>query len=208
MSIKPIKICGITQQQNMLEVASLRPSYLGFIFYASSPRDVSEKIDRLRVNELSASIKKVAVVVNKPFDEVTGLVEKHGFDLVQLHGKETPQYCQEMRKIVKVIKTFPVYDELPAGLDDYTGVCDYFLFDTKTDRPGGSGKSFGHDLLNGYKGPAPFFLSGGLGPDFDLNSPVMKHPMLHALDINSRFESKPGIKNFALIEQFIEKWRG
>ncbi len=207
MNHKPIKICGITRQKNMQDTATLQPAYLGFIFYTASPRDVSEKIKTLLLRKLPSTIKKVAVVVDKPMADVVELIDIHKFDLIQLHGNETPEYCAQLQKRAKVIKAFRVWDELPQGLNQYAHVCDFFLFDTKTDRPGGSGKSFHHDLLNEYNGAVPFFLSGGIGPDFDLSSPVMKHPMLHALDINSRFELQPGIKNIALIEQFIVKWR-
>jgi phosphoribosylanthranilate isomerase len=206
--IPKLKVCGITQTANMLEIEALKPDYMGFIFYPPSPRDVSEKIKQLPLHDLAKDINKVAVMVNMPLGDAIETIEKYGFDMVQLHGQESPDYCLEIQKHTKVIKAFSVEDHLPRNLDEYTNCCDYFLFDTKADKPGGTGLKFDHHILNQYKGTKSFFLSGGIGPEYDLSKNTVVHPMLYALDINSRFESSPGIKNIALIKQFIKKVKG
>ncbi len=200
-----LKICGITDRANMLALAAMEPDYLGFIFYRPSPRDVSEKIVTLPLKDLPSSIKKVAVMVNQPLEEALSILNRYPFDLVQLHGSETAEYCKQIQKIVPVIKAFSVKDALPANLDDYKSCCDYYLFDTKADKPGGSGLRFNHAILNEYKGEKPFFLSGGIDPDYFLQENVFSHARLHALDINSRFESTPGVKDIKKVYAFLNE---
>ncbi len=206
MNALKIKVCGITQTDNMLEIAALGPDYMGFIFFANSPRDVSDKIDRLPLGELPAAIKKVAVLVNKPLEEAKGIILKYGFDKVQLHGNESPHYCRSLQKIVPVIKAFGITDKLPEELTYYENGCDYFLFDTKGKNAGGTGMAFNHAVLKNYTMTKPFFLAGGIGPEHAQDvafRKVITHPALHALDINSRFEIRSGIKDVGLIEKFI-----
>ncbi len=202
-----IKVCGITQESNMLKIAALSPDYLGFIFYKPSPRDVSHSIKQLPLHQLPPSIGKVAVMVNIPLDSALDIVETYGFDLVQLHGQEGPGYCSEMRKQRPVIKSFSIKEQLPENLDYYYHSCDYFLFDTQSQLPGGSGKSFDHSILQDYREDVPFFLSGGIGPGYENKKKPLRHPALHALDINSRFEVRPGVKDTALVKSFIDKNR-
>jgi phosphoribosylanthranilate isomerase len=200
-----LKICGITQAGNMLEIAALKPDYMGFIFYPPSPRDVSEKIKNLPLNLLAKDIKKVAVMVNSSLENAMEIVAIYGFDMVQLHGQESPSYCNDLRKKVKVVKAFSVKDDLPENLEEYENSCDYFLFDTKADKPGGTGLRFNHDILKQYKGRKPFFLSGGIDPEYGKNNDSFFHPWLYALDINSRFETTPGIKDVEMVKKFMEK---
>jgi phosphoribosylanthranilate isomerase len=200
-----IKICGITEQGNMMKIAGLGPDYLGFIFYPPSPRDVTEKIEHLSFNLLPAEIKKVAVLVDMPLQKAIRLVDKYSFDLVQLHGNESRGYCLEMKKYTEVIKVFRVKDQLPDNLDLYQDCCNYILFDTKADLPGGTGLSFNHGILENYPLDIPFFLSGGIGPETTNEVLSLGHPMLQAVDVNSKFEIKPGIKNISLIKDFIRK---
>ena len=187
----------------MLEIATLKPDFMGFIFYPPSPRHVGEKIADLPLHLLSGNIEKVAVLVNEPLESARELVSRYKFNLVQLHGEESPEYCLELRKNARVIKTFPVMDQLPSNLEDYLECCDFFLFDTRSEKRGGTGKSFNHEILADYKLPKPFFLGGGIGPDFYKPEPAFQHPMLYALDINSRFETQPGIKDIEMIKAFI-----
>ena len=202
-----IKVCGITQKQNMLKIAALKPDYMGFIFFENSPRDVSNKINGLPLSELPAAIKKVAVFVNKPLEDAENIIRRYGFDRVQLHGNESPEYCRKLQKTVPVIKAFGISDKLPDELASYENCCDYFLFDTKGKNAGGTGKAFDHAILKNYTMTKPFFLAGGIGPGHlqDGNfRKVITHPSLHAMDINSRFETSPGVKDVGLIERFIE----
>ena len=202
-----IKVCGITQKQNMLKIAALEPDYMGFIFFENSPRDVSDKIDGLPLSDLPAAIKKVAVFVNKPLENAENIIRKYGFNRVQLHGEESPEYCRKLQKIVPVIKAFGITDKLPAELASYENCCDYFLFDARGKNAGGTGIPFDHAILKNYTMSKPFFLAGGIGPEHlqdDTFRKVITHPSLHALDINSRFETSPGVKDVGLIERFIE----
>ncbi|TVQ84832.1 MAG: phosphoribosylanthranilate isomerase [Bacteroidetes bacterium] len=201
-----IKICGITQTDNMLEIAALLPDYMGFIFFKNSPRDVSDKIDGLPLNGLPAAIKKVAVFVNIPLEDSENIIRKYAFDRVQLHGNESPDYCKSLQKIVPVIKAFGITDKLPDELAAYENCCDYFLFDTLGKNAGGTGTAFDHAILKNYTMSKPFFLAGGIGPEHlkdDAFRKVTTHPSLYALDINSRFETSPGVKDVGLIEKFI-----
>jgi phosphoribosylanthranilate isomerase len=201
-----IKICGITQKDNMLEIAALLPDYMGFIFFENSPRDVSDRINELPLSKLPASIKKVAVFVNKPLEEAEKIIHKYGFDRVQLHGDESPEYCRKLQEIVPVINAFGITNKLPDELAAYENCCDNFLFDTLGKNAGGTGTTFEHDILKDYTMNKPFFLAGGIGPEHITNDAfrkVITHPSLHALDINSRFETSPGIKDVGLIEMFI-----
>lgn len=197
-----IKVCGIHCPLNMMEVAGAGPDYMGFIFSDRSPRDVSGIISEMPLQKLPRSIKKVAVMLNKPLSEARDIVRKYDFDLVQLHGNESPDYCKSMMKYAGVIKAFAVGDRLPDNLEDYSDSCDYFLFDTKSDKAGGSGKSFDHRLLLGYDFDKEYFLAGGIGPEFKIDGKPVNQG-LHALDINSRFESVPGIKKVSLIKIFM-----
>ncbi len=198
-----LKVCGITQKENMLEVAALQPDYMGFIFYPPSPRDVSNTIDQLQIMDISLHIKKIAVLVDQPYREAFSIIDRHKFDMVQLHGNESPGYCMELRKHAKIIKVFRVKDTLPDNLDLYENNCDFFLFDTKADKPGGTGVVFDHRILDNYTLDVPFFLSGGIGPEHIKRLQSINYPMLHALDINSKFETTPGIKNIDLLKNAI-----
>ena len=202
-----IKVCGITQKENMLKIAALEPDYMGFIFFKKSPRDVSNKINVLPLSKLPASIKKVAVFVNKPLEEAEKIISRYAFDTVQLHGDESPEYCKKLQEIVPVIKAFGITDELPDELTTYENSCDYFLFDTRGKNAGGTGIAFDHNILKDYNLDKTFFLAGGIGPEHaqdDTFRKVITHPSLHALDINSRFEISPGVKDVVLIEKFMD----
>lgn len=179
------------------------PDYMGFIFYKSSHRDVSMIIGNLELDSIPEEIRKVAVFVNAGTETILQVVERYRIDLVQLHGDEPPGQCHSLRSAVGVIKAFRVGERLPENIHEYEGCCDFFLFDSAGRHYGGNGFAFDHALLNGYRGNTPFFLSGGVSPsDIDyLNS--FTNPLCHAVDINSRFESTPGVKNINQIKTFI-----
>lgn len=155
-------------------------------------------------------INKVGVFVNAPIDEVLRTVDEAGLGMVQLHGEESPKTCERIAEYVTVIKAFRLRDDDQVlwKIKDYQGVADMFLFDTATSNYGGSGKKFNWELLKGLKIGKPFFLSGGIGPD-DVQAIHTFHedPVaadLFALDINSRFETAPGIKDLNSIDTFIK----
>ncbi len=199
-----IKVCGITNNEDLFRIAGLKPDYLGFIFYPPSPRDVSKKIADLSLNLIPSEIKKVAVLVDETEENALLLAKKKGFDAIQLHGNESPDFCKRLKNTCRVIKTFRVKDHLPDQMNLYEGKCDLFLLDTATDKPGGSGKKFDHSVLEGYNLQTPYLLSGGIGEEdadylLDLNQKGMA-----GVDINSRFELSPGVKEFLSIERFIK----
>ena len=191
-----VKVCGITTPQQAHEISQL-VDYVGFIFHPGSPRFVSQSYPSMKA-------KKVGVFVNVPLQELiqTALLEK--LDSVQLHGSESPEYCAAMKEQVQVIKSFGVdadfdFDQLKA----YEPYVDYFLFDTKTPKHGGSGKQFDWRLLKQYQGANPFILSGGLRPESLPQIQEVNHPKLTGIDLNSGFETQPGIKNLLLLKQFL-----
>jgi len=199
-----IKICGLSHPHNIRSLIPLAPDYMGFIFYKHSPRDVSAFYKELPLDEIPIGISKVAVCVDMPMAECVDLVVDGGFEAVQLHGNESPAYCQKLKEVAKVIKSFSVADSLPGGLKDYADVCDFFLFDASGPLKGGNGNAFNHSLLKAYRETLPFFLAGGLGPTHScfFNEPAL--PFLHALDLNSGFESTPGIKDVNRISEFLK----
>lgn len=202
-----IKVCGITNNRNLREIASLQPDYMGFIFHRGSPRDVTDTVGSLLLSTVPSTVKKVAVVVDKPEEEVVELVKKYGFSTVQLHGNESAGYCRNMMNVCEVIKAFRIDDSLPPELPDYEGSCHLFLFDAKGRYQGGNGIKFNHDILKGYSLKTRYILSGGIG---DTDLPYLKNIDLEGIegiDLNSRFEISPGYKSIAPLKEFIQKIR-
>lgn len=196
------KVCGMKLSSNISELSGLKPDMMGFIFYRESPRYVG---DEFLMPSLDESIQKVGVFVNEELDYILLMTEKHQLDIIQLHGHETPEMCQAIRDSGKlVIKVFPVGDFLPLKeMNEYVSSCDCFLLDTKTKDFGGSGQSFDWEVLQNYLFNKPFLLSGGIGED-DLDEILaMDHPQLIGVDLNSKFEDAPGIKNIEKLERFI-----
>ena len=192
---------------NIREVSSLHPDFMGFIFYSNSPRFVG----RLDVNTLGAlptAIKKTGVFVNENLENILTAISKYNLDAVQLHGADNKKLCRKIRQEAKtmVIKVFPIMDASNFRVTgDYEAVADYFLFDTKTDLYGGSGQKFNWNILQEYTGNKPFLLSGGIGADDVKAIRAIEHPLLAGVDLNSKFELKPGLKNVALLKQFIDE---
>jgi phosphoribosylanthranilate isomerase len=199
-----IKVCGMKSTQNREEVEKLPADFLGFIFYPKSKRFVGEGAEPGLFN---ASKTKVGVFVDENAFEILGLTKNFGFEYVQLHGKENPKTCQLLRNQgVKVIKAFNLSESFKfEKLKEFETAVDYFLFDTKTDLPGGSGKKFNWEILEKYTGNIPFFLSGGIGPDDAESIKKLSHPQLFGIDLNSGFEEEPGVKNVEKLTAFINK---
>lgn len=215
MSVPKVKVCGMREIENIREVARLPLDMMGFIFYPRSPRVVkdAEKLSgMLRESVLPKRISRVGVFVNAAIEEV--LSKTHAFDLdyIQLHGGESPSYCAELQNIWRstglkkagIIKAFSVGEEMDFDIcSPFEHYCSHFLFDTKTPEYGGSGKSFPWELLADYKGKVPFLLSGGIGPDAVTALRHFAHPLWAGIDVNSRFETAPGLKDTVALEQFI-----
>lgn len=184
--------------ENILEVSTLLPDYLGFIFWEKSSRYFD-----LEIPEIPESIKKVGVFVNATLEEILLKIKKYNLNLVQLHGNESPEFCKELKKsTIKIIKVFSVNDDFNfSALEPFEAVCDYFLFDTKGKLPGGNGITFNWQILKKYHSRKPFFLSGGIGLDDIKNIKKLNLP-IYAIDVNSKFEIEAGLKNIELLKSF------
>ena len=190
-----IKICGMHYPENILQVAELQPDYMGFIFYAKSKRFVGN--DFRIPEQLQKSIKRVGVFVNETTNRILELAAMHQLDFIQLHGNETTEQCDELKaNQLVVIKAFQISDDFDfSQLNPYKKSIDYFLFDTKSESYGGTGKTFDWNLLKKYDQEVPFFLSGGLSGENIQGIESLKGMNLHALDINSGVEISPGFKD-------------
>ena len=198
-----IKVCGMTDGENIREVEALGADLLGFIFYPRSPRCVREVPAYLPVRA-----GRVGVFVNAPREEILRRHETFRFDFVQLHGDESPAFCAQLRERdgLRVIKAFGIgADPVDRLAGDYDGSCDLFLFDTRTSARGGSGRQFDWSVLEDYSGKTRFLLSGGLGPDSAESLRGFSAPLLAGFDLNSRFETAPGLKNASLLAAFLKQ---
>ncbi len=189
--------------ENIAAVASLRPQYMGFIFYPKSPRFVGESFD-IPAN-LPASIKRVGVFVNESHAVIIAKNKSLKLDFVQLHGNESPAQCDELKTTgLGVIKVFSIDDDFNFELTKpYREVVDYFLFDTKGQYYGGNAKTFKWEILGNYDQKVPFFLSGGLSPDNVNTLGDIQKMNLHALDLNSGVEISPGLKDIEKIRTIV-----
>ena len=190
--------------ENILEVGALLPDYMGFIFWEKSARYFDGILP-----ELPKSIKKVGVFVNASLDEIIEKIKTHDLQAVQLHGDESVEFCESLKKntpkLIDVIKVFPILDTFDFGiLNPYEKVCDFFLFDTKGKLPGGNGTAFDWKLLESYNSTKPFFLSGGIGiEELDSVNEILKTNLpVYAIDVNSKFELEPGLKNIEILSRF------
>lgn len=201
-----IKVCGMKHAANIAAVAELRPDYLGFIFYNKSSRYISEVSAEL-IKYVPQEIKTVGVFVDEDLEIVRALVQKHYLKVVQLHGKEEVAYCEEVQKLgVEVIKAFGIHPDFNFNvLEAYEPVVDYFLFDTQTPAHGGSGKVFDWTLLENYQLTKPYFLSGGIDLGHAAKIAAINDERLYAIDINSKFEIDPGLKDVNKLKEFFEK---
>ena len=203
-----LKICGLKYPENIQDVAALKPDFMGFIFYPKSPR-YSEPLDSTTLNALPATIKKIGVFVNEDLENILTIAYQYKLDGLQLHGTELVDICRELKKLgYIIIKAFPIAEAYNFKVTKaYDGVCDYFLFDTKTDSYGGSGVKFNWQILKDYKGETPFLLSGGIAVDDAEAILKIDHPKFVGIDLNSKFEVKPGLKNIGLLKEFISQIR-
>src|ERR1700752_3325247 len=158
-----LKICGLNDPKNIVEVLALNPDMVGFIFYEGSIRFVGNRLKTGDFRNIPNHILKTSVFVNENSDQVIEKIKKFSLELVQLHGNELPIECALIRKHEKVIKSFGVKESFDFSLcEAYEKSCDFFLFDTADAKYGGTGRTFDHTLLKKYKGNTPFFLSGGI----------------------------------------------
>ncbi|MDR1673250.1 MAG: phosphoribosylanthranilate isomerase [Bacteroidales bacterium] len=200
-----IKVCGMRDVDNIAAVAALSPDYMGFIFYEQSSRYAGALHPDAVAALNGARICTTGVFVNASAGDILAKVKEYGFRAVQLHGNESPVFCESLRaQGIVVVKSFPVSRIRDfAVCAVYESACDYFLFDTKTPSYGGSGTPFDWGMLAAYTGKTPFFLSGGIGANHAQRIKMLQHPMLYAIDVNSRFETSPGVKDLAQVRHFI-----
>jgi phosphoribosylanthranilate isomerase len=208
MSLK-IKICGLLEQENIVEVARLKPDLMGFIFYPGSVRNAAGKLTPEITISLPHDIRKTGVFVNADFEVINRCVKKYSLHIVQLHGDESVETCCRIRETgITVIKAFNLFENTCfKKYSEYIPFTDYFLFDTLTRKHGGSGHKFNWKILGNYDLGHPFFLSGGIGPPDVGKILEISNPELYGIDLNSRFEIKPGLKDTALLKKFIAEIR-
>lgn len=197
-----VKVCGMRDAENIREVEALGVDWMGFVFHRTSPRFVGELPDYL-----PQRAKRVGVFVDETEEQIMETVQLFRLDMVQLHGHETPDFCSCIRsKGLKVIKAINVQNTFPSEeVSFYERACDYFLFDTKTPLPGGSGQKFDWSSLSAYRGTTPFLLSGGISPDDADRVEAFVHERCIGIDLNSRFETSPAYKDIRLLQSFIDK---
>ncbi len=208
-----IKVCGITQFKQLQQLEALNIYYAGLIFYKDSPRYMGDKITGKQVKDADFDIKKVGVFVNPGYSELLEAIDEYGLDIVQLHGNETPEMCEELSAEVEVIKAFRIAGDESINIDEmvlpYDAACDFYLFDTAglKESFGGTGQQFDWSILKKAKIEKPFFLSGGIGPDDAQKVKGFTHPDFFAVDINSKFELSPGLKDMAAILKFLQGFK-
>ena len=196
-----IKVCGMTEGRNIRAVEDLGVDLLGFIFYPGSPRCVREV-----PSYLPERAGRVGVFVDEDRDGILRRHEKFNFDYVQLHGNESPEFCNSLRERdgLRVVKAFGIADSsVRDTVAGYEGTCNFFLFDTSTPGHGGSGQRFDWSILDSYEEKTRFFLSGGIGLDTVEILHDFIYPFLAGFDLNSRFEVSPGIKDPVLLKVFL-----
>lgn len=196
-----VKICGITSLKDGLMTANYGASALGFIFYKNSPRYIAPQLLKTWISKVPSNLKKVGVFVNKDVDKVNKIAGDLNLDMVQLHGDESPEYCNQMIK--PVTKVFKVNNEFdPTVLNDYP--VSAFLFDTyKKESYGGTGESFDWQSISNLDTEIPIILSGGLNAENILEG--IKVVMPSAVDVNSGVESEPGVKDAEKVKYFFTR---
>jgi phosphoribosylanthranilate isomerase len=205
-----VKVCGITQHEQLEMLPEVGATFAGLIFYPKSPRYVLRNMTTSQLKKEN-NINKVGVFVNASAEEVLHMVDECRLHMVQLHGDETPRFCEKIADYISVVKAFRISESDNIGwrIQEYMDVCDMFMFDTEGAGYGGTGKKFNWDKLSNVTVGKPYFLSGGIEPgdvaklkDFEIK-PEAK--ALFAIDINSRFEMMPGMKDMDLIKKFIQQ---
>jgi|ERR1700757_3566197 len=202
-----LKVCGLKNRGNIIEVLEYKPDFIGFIFYDKSLRYVGAELESSFVQDISTS-KKVGVFVNESEIKMLDIASRYGLDYIQLHGNETAEFCRQIQKSIPVIKAFQINDDFDFSvLKEYEDACTYFLFDSKSKQYGGSGETFNWEKLNEYTLQKPFFLSGGIGLENIEQVLLLKSefPNLYAVDVNSRFEIESGVKDVSKIKLLSNK---
>jgi phosphoribosylanthranilate isomerase len=210
MSKLKIKVCGMRDRENIIHLAKLGPDLMGFVFYPSSLRFAGDIPANRMFDNFPSGISRTGVFVDADITFIKARIERFGLSVVQLHGFESPEICKQLIATgVKVIKAFSISREPDFSLmREYVSCTSWFLFDTSTKIPGGSGKQFEWKLLDRYELDHPFFLSGGIGPGDAERILSLRNPALSGVDINSKFEIEPGVKDIDKVRGFIQEIKG
>jgi phosphoribosylanthranilate isomerase len=201
-----IKVCGITSFTQLKQLEDLNADFSGLIFYPLSKRYVSDHLEHDQQNIRGLQIKKIGVFVNQTLAVIEKAISDYGLYAVQLHGDETVEFCKELMNKAIVIKVFRLAksNNIDALIAPFMEACHYFLFDTDTAGYGGSGKKFNWELIQHASIKKPFFLSGGIGACDVTSIRSFHHPYLFAIDVNSHFETEPGLKDMQMVDSFIK----
>jgi len=202
-----IKICGMTDPENIAEIVKLKPQLIGFILFEGSPRFVNLLTAEGLVKNIPKTIQKTAVLVNEPIEKAVRIAKSGVFNLIQLHGNESADYCKRLSGYIRIIKAFSILDSLPENLPDYQLSCSMFLFDTAGEKTGGTGKKFNHNILKNYSLETDYIISGGISAGDSEYIRSIRTDNMAGVDLNSRFEIIPGIKDINLLKSFIDKIR-
>ena len=195
-----VKVCGMREAENIRKVEALGIDLIGFIFWPKSSRYVSERPAYLPTN-----CKRVGVFVDEDIEVVKKIAHDYALDYIQLHGHESTAYCAQLKGL-KLIKAFNIATAEDFGqTKSYEKLVDYFLFDAKGKSVGGNGTKFEWSVLDNYHGPTPFILSGGIGPNDATSVRRFHHPQLAGIDLNSKFEDAPALKNIQKLKTFLEQ---
>lgn len=196
-----IKVCGTRDIANIEAIANLPIDYIGFIFYAQSSRFVT---DQLTIN-IPSSIQKVGVFVNATAADIKDKIKQYDLQVVQLHGDESADFCRQIQDLgVKTFKAFGMDDDFDwNSIQAYESAVDYFLFDTKSKAYGGTGQTFNWDKLRENPYAKPYLLSGGISVENIREAATFNDERLYGLDLNSKFESAPALKNIDLLTQAL-----
>jgi phosphoribosylanthranilate isomerase len=206
-----VKVCGMTHLEQVKKLDEMGVDFAGFIFYPKSSRFVGRHLEGPQLKKQKLRLGKVGVFVNSTYEELMKQVDSYGLDMVQLHGDETTRFCEQVANYVTVIKVFRMGDDDPINwiIRPYEDASDMFLFDTEGAGYGGTGKKFNWDLLKPVTMNKLFFLSGGIEPaDTEKLKAFSKEPVakkLFSVDINSKFETSPGVKDMKKVKEFVDK---
>jgi phosphoribosylanthranilate isomerase len=203
-----IKVCGMRERQNILALAELQPDFMGFIFFEKSARFTGSILDKKTIKSLPKNIQKTGVFVNESLEKLVEIWKAYDLDFVQLHGNETPEFCEKLKTDgIKIIKAFSVDSTFDfSETKNFEPFADYFLFDTKADGGyGGHGKTFDWQILANYTGETPFLLAGGISPENLEDLEKIKNKKFVGIDVNSKFETSPGNKNIEALKELFGK---
>ena len=198
-----LKVCGMKEEQNLSDLIKVQPDFIGLIFHEKSPRNITKHTS----TSIPKEIGTVGVFVNETEGFVLDKISEFDLKYIQLHGTESPHFCKNIKRLNrKVIKAFNIHPEFDfSQLDYYTPYCNYFLFDAFGKNAGGNGITFDWKLLDKYIGETPFLLSGGINSSMSESLKGISHPMYKGVDINSKFEISPGLKDIEKIKLFKQK---